>query len=225
MIERSVITEHLDNAVSFDLDGVIFKRLPFQGEAFLKHLLHGDEIYKTFKLPSSPFKRELSDQPFSSILELMKFYYVRGTGLKEGVKKFIGMEAMQADLFLNTARPAKKIWAAMTEKHLQEKGLNNELFKGSFYKPEGMQAKMSKALAIRELIDRGYENITHYDDNPEDVLSLALMFPKVQFVIVQDLSTGMLFSRKEAKKYPNVRRIACFDKEKILQPRPVSIDV
>ena len=104
----------------------------------------------------------------------------------------------------------------MTVKRLSELGIRQYFQALMFFKPEGqkMGSKMSKALAIQELINmKQYKKIIHYDDNPEDVLALADMFPEVEFRIVQDLSTGLLFSRKEEKNYRNVRRITSFDKE------------
>lgn len=56
------------------------------------------------------------------------------------------------------------------------------------------------------------DEVTHFDDNPKDAFKIAAYFLKrginVKVVIVTDLSTGLLFSRRELKAHPNVGRAA-----------------
>jgi hypothetical protein len=54
----------------------------------------------------------------------------------------------------------------------------------------------------------GFTDITHYDDNARTIRRLAGALPDMRFVIVQDLTSGILFSKAEMEQYPNVARIA-----------------
>ena len=205
------MTQEIKRAVSLDLDGVVFKKNPpIQFEALLRYLVKGKKIYEPFALPETA-DWTVVDQPIKQGWEMMRFKSAALRSLKAGADKFIDKASIDADIFVNTGREAKKAWSDMTRAKLSIAGYRPPQIKDFFFKPEGKWSRESKGLALRELIKRGYNQISHYDDNPEDVLALSKMFPQVKFYIVQDLSTGTLYSRKESKKYKNVYRIATFE--------------
>lgn len=76
------------------------------------------------------------------------------------------------------------------------------------FKPSGISSEESKYWGLKELLEIGYTHITHYDDNARMIRRLAKVLPEIRFVIVQDLTSGILFSKSEMKRYPNVTRIA-----------------
>ncbi len=206
------MTQEIRRAVSLDLDGVVFRKFPpIQVEALFRYFIlgQGKKIFEPFALPQNA-DWAIVDRPVNQGWESKRFKAAQKRPLKKGAKQFIDKESQTADVFVNTGREAKKYWYDMTRGKLQSEGVDGRI-KDFFFKSEGKKSRESKALAIRELIGRGYTQISHYDDNPEDVLSLAKMFPQVKFYIVQDLSTGTLYSRKESKKYDNVYRIASFE--------------
>lgn len=191
-------------AESYDLDGVVIDRRPLVGQfgAVRDFLLNGTTIYKPPTIPDVP--RFVQVARVSSSKEAIVLFFHSIRPLKKGVKEFI--ESSHADKYGNTGRSNKKPWVEMTRRTLSRGGIF-EQFEDVFFKPEGIRTIESKGAAIAELRKR-YGCVRHYDDNPADVLGLARVFPDVQFIIVQDLTTGLLLSRTEMSEYPNVQRVA-----------------
>lgn len=191
-------------AESYDFDGTVISRKPLVGQfgAVRDFLVRGTAIYEPPTIPDVP--RFIQDARVSSPKEAVTLFFHSIRPLKKGVKEFI--ENSDADKYGNTGRSNKKPWVEMTRRTLSRGGILEE-FEDVFFKPKGFKTIESKGAAIAQLRKR-YENVRHYDDNPADVLGLARVFPDVQFVIVQDLTTGLLLSRTEMSEYPNVQRVA-----------------
>lgn len=190
-------------AESYDLDGVVFKRqIPLQFNALKKLLLNGNSIYNPPELPEIFRDVRISDE--LSVQESLSLYFHSKRPLKSGIVEYMAHRSTVK--FGNTGRLNKLAWKEMTLASLQRQGVS-QLFEDVFFRYEGIKTIQSKGAVLRMLSEE-YPRLTHYDDNPADVLGLAKLLPEVQFVIVQDLSTGMLLSRAEMTEYPNVRRVA-----------------
>jgi hypothetical protein len=87
-----------------------------------------------------------------------------------------------------------------------ERGEISDLLEDTFFTPEGMKTAVSKAAGIRELLKQ-YPNIDHVEDDPRTAVYIASLFPDVTVHLVQFGSTGMLYSRQEVDKLPNIRRL------------------
>lgn len=196
MIERRL-------AVSFDFDGVLFPRIPAQSAALkpwennipLK-LKHNGPIFMTERIPS--------DHPLSSYEQAEVRRHAKRAVKPEVIE--LVRRIQTAIIIGNTGRPNNTATVALTFDRLQQAGIRDK-FDHIAFTPSGVGAEESKYWALLELIRMGYR-ITHYDDNARTVRRLAKALPCARFVIVQDLTSGFLFSRKEMKKYPNVTRIA-----------------
>lgn len=196
-------------AISLDLDGVVFNRFPpIQIHALIGLAFHGNKIF--WSLPTVPnVDRTVDEEGIKRLSERLSFLAHKRRKPMPDAKPFIAVHSENADIYGNTGRLAKGAWVGMTEESLRLAGVL-PYFTDIFFKPEGVSSKASKAAAIAKLMDqyRGDNNITHIDDDPGTVLPLARMFPNVQFIILQDLTTGILFSRVEKNRYPNVKRVA-----------------
>lgn len=190
-------------AVSLDLDGPLIKRLPIQAEAAFKRALYGINIYNP--PPEIPeVNRLISDQPLS-LLERISLIVQSHRCLVPEAVDFLREVDGQFDVYGNTGRPNKRLWVKITERTLDKDGILC-LLKKIFFTPRGTSSLLSKGAAIREL-KRGYE-VTHVDDNPATVLSLARVFPDVNFILVEDLTTEILLSGVNLERdYPNVERV------------------
>lgn len=193
---------------SLDLDGVLFPRIPvqlavFQPWGWNKPLKPGSQIFMADRIPQ--------DHPLSSR---------QRAELQGHAKRFVKpnmpeiIKRIQADIKIgNTGRPNYRGMVDMTWERLRQGEIANE-FKYINFKPEGVSPDESKYWGLVELINKGYVNITHFDDNAITIKRLAKLLPLVQFVIVQDLTSGILFSKLEMRKYPNVTRTAEFKSQK-----------
>ncbi len=195
-----------DRAISLDLDGVVIFRPPIQaGALFNRHIIRrGRRMYNPpDAVPQitreSPLEGQMKPSELVSFLtHCLKWVY-------PGAKYFI-RDQREAHFYGNTGRRNKTPWIQLTRKTLERGGVL-ERFEDIYFRPEGTRTMLSKLEAIDRLRTR-YTQVTHYDDNPADALPIAAFFPDVKVVIVQDLSTGLLYSREEAAKYPNVMRVA-----------------
>lgn len=193
-----------ERVASIDLDGVIIERHPIQLRALVRFLIRSGVIYKSpGQIPV--VDRQVNNGPLSS-LELVVYLIHKGRKVVIGARECLLATISDCDIVGNTGRPNKKAWIELTQKTLEAGGVL-DCFQNIYFTPRGVKALLSKGAALVEL-QRQYEHITHLDDNPADVLPLAKLFPDVQFVIVQDLTTGVLFSKVEQEQYPNVRRVA-----------------
>ncbi len=188
---------------SFDLDGVIIGRPGIQAKALWEFSRKGNEIYNPpVHIPHVP--RNIRGGVIFSPSEMISFNAHKGRHIIPGVKEFLARR--NTNKYGNTGRSNKKSWVEMTRNTLRD-GEVLEQFQDIFFKPPGTKTIISKGAGIQQLREQ-YGYVTHYDDNPADVLGLAAYFPDVDFIIVQDWTTGILFSRIELNNYPNVRRVS-----------------
>jgi hypothetical protein len=111
----------------------------------------------------------------------------------------------EAVVFGNTGRPNKRPWVDLTMRTLVNGNLHNR-FEDVFFRPEGVSGIESKGAAILELT-KEFKNVTHYDIDPWIIFGLAKVFPDVSFVLVQDDNPGILMTREELARFPNVSRV------------------
>ncbi|MDP2585345.1 MAG: hypothetical protein Q8P29_00530 [Candidatus Levybacteria bacterium] len=190
-------------AVSFDLDGVLFPRIPIQLEAFKpwsynkplrpKH----NPIYIADRIPQN-HPLSLLEQ---AVMQLHAKRFVK-SNIAEKIRQ------IHADIKIgNTGRSNNLAMVNLTWERLRQGKVSDE-FKYINFKPDGISSDESKYWGLVELKNMGYANVIHYDDSARTVKRLAKVLPDIRFVIVQDLTSGILFSRLEMQKYPNVARIA-----------------
>lgn len=196
-----------DIGLSLDMDGVTMSRFPFQYKAVRDLILKGK---RAFDPPSSipDIQRTIQYKSKMSLGEEISYRAHEKRKLKNGAKEFIEEAFEEATIYGNTGRAAKRKFVDATEISLQNVDVL-KYFRGIYYKPEKMWAVKSKAEAIKRL-KKVHKLVIHVDDDPQTVFALAQLFPDVQFIIMQDLSTGILYSFAESKKYKNVKRVASF---------------
>lgn len=190
------------SAVSLDFDGVVFPRFPMQ-LAVLKPWAYNAPI-----MPGEPITRVHRDSPErESLEEYSKGDFKRHAGRKVKPEAAAFVKSLHVDaIFGNTGRRNHESWIEMTRDLLEEGGID-DLFTDFYFKPEGWDSDQSKYWALEEIARMGYR-FTHYDDNARTIRRLAPEFPDHRFVIVQDLTSGILFSKREMERHPNVMRIA-----------------
>ena len=204
-----------ERAYSFDLDGVIFGRIPLQTNAVIKKIIHGDSSFSSpGEIPQ--FNRELAPRS-TKISTRIKEGFQIGRRVKPGAREFIRLlhETDGDDIYGNTGRKFRENCLQYTRESL-EKGGVLDYFTDLFMTPEGVSGVISKAQALEQLSER-YDYVTHFDDDASLVRKLSPRFPNIEFVLVQDLTSGILFSEEEMLNYPNVRRIACLDADSFMQ--------
>lgn len=191
--------------ISLDLDGVVVPRqLPVQAKALWRYLMRGSKMYNSPRNPLPPVPRSVEDGLLGP-LELFSYIAHEQRPVPQSVAMAI-QEVQNADLYGNTGRSNKKPWVEMTKRVLREGGIL-DYFVTIFFKPEGISTKVSKATAVGNLV-KLYHHVIHVDDNPADGLFIASLYPHVQVRIVQDLTTGILFSDYEQRRFPNAKRVA-----------------
>lgn len=190
------------SAASLDLDGVVFPRFPAQ-LAVLKPWAYHSPIK-----PGEPITRVHRESPVEDVLEEhFKGDFKRHAGRKVKPEAAEFVRSLQVDaIFGNTGRHNHEAWVEMTRDLLEQGGIE-DLFTDFYFKPEGWDSDQSKYWALKEIAEMGYR-FTHYDDNARTIRRLAPEFPDHRFVIVQDLTSGILFSRREMQRHPNVMRMA-----------------
>ncbi|GEM_PF-6502038 len=211
--------------VSWDLDGVVFPRLGIQGGALLAYAQPWS-YNKPFKPKHSPIApqdrlirpytptfldRVLDTLQLSQLSEIQRH---EGRHVKPEVAEII--HRIEADMqFGNTGRPNNERMVGLTIQRLEEGDVH---FERVLFKPEKVKSSdESKYWGLieteRELKEQ-YEKadvaiaVDHWDDNARTIKRLAGKLPHMLFILVQDLTSGILFSREEMKKYPNVARVA-----------------
>lgn len=201
---------NVETALSLDLDGVVCWRPPFQTKAVRDYFKSGPDIYipPPF-IPVIPreLRRKIRNEPITRKKELIDLFLARTHFVFHGVKKTL-LNLDDVDIYGNTGRPNKKAWVDLTLEKLKRAEILDK-FTDILFRPNGYTTMLSKIAGVSELREL-YRQVIHVDDNPEDALPIAARFPDVQVVIVQDLTTGLLFSRVEMEKFPNVRRVAVF---------------
>lgn len=192
-------------ALSLDLDGVIFPRIPVQWKALLHYAMKGRAIYQPPKLVGFIDRPPLDDPPGPIERRLLAIH--RRRRIPQDVVDTLSNTG-GATICGNTGRPNREAWVAMTIEALLRDGALG-YFEDIYFRPHGLITVESKAAVVGYLRQR-YPRVIHFDDNPADALPIAACFPDVDVIIVQDLTTGLLYSRREAQRYPNVRRVASF---------------
>lgn len=190
-------------AESYDLDGLIISGpVPFQFDVVLKHY-HIDPLeYVPPEIP--PLQKDADTSRPMTPKELVNYGIQAAARVESDMWQYLWDR--KSDVFGNTGRPNKQPWIHLTRRTL-EQGYVFSRFKDIYYRPDGMSGVQSKGAAIRELSGI-YDHVTHFDDDPWVIFGLAKIFPDVTFVLVQELKGGLLFSREETERFPNVRRIA-----------------
>lgn len=216
---------------------VLHGRIPFQINTFLRVLLHGkkafapyyifpymnrrvtDEEFKSLKSKANFWYHAYRKVRQKDIVFFQKYSDkndLYGNTGRNSTKPYI--EATEAKLIEGGVRNyLKSIYYKPQGVRTSEKRVfrtkeflktHNKIayLKTVFSKPNGVSSVESKAVAIIELL-KTHQKVVHIDDDPGTVFPLAEMFPNVEFIVVQDFSTGILFSVAERNKYPNVHRV------------------
>ena len=193
----------IKTAASIDFDGVLFPRIPAQLDAFRPWTWN-----HPLELPLSR-GMDFTNPPVRTG-ELTK---KEERELRSHSKRNVKPEAvefvhnLEADIKVgNTGRSNTQQMVEMTRERLNTAGLLTD-FNRIRFKPKGMSSDESKYWGLADLQLMGVEDAVHYDDNALLQKKLAKLFPKMRFVVVQDLSSGVLFSKAEMAEYPNVARI------------------
>lgn len=155
-----------------------------------------------------PLDRTVAERLFIPLKQLTAYVVQSGNTVNLDMWQYLW--SLTADVYGNTGRPNNRPWINMTEQTLTE-GHILPRFKKIFYRPEKVSGIESKGAAIAELIRLyGPRNVTHYDNNPWVIFGLARVraFRRVNFILVQPLNSGILFSDDEIKKFHNIKRVA-----------------
>ncbi len=199
---RNIAEAEKPRAVSLDFDGVLFHRIPAQSDVL--RFWSYDEPFVSHHSPITAADRVVRNDPMSLGEELSFLLHTR-RGVKPEAAAFVAQLPPDVVIFGNTGRPNNRPMVDMTNGQLYIAGIDG-YFEDVLFKPKGVESDESKYWGLEELSK--FYDITHYDDNAKAVRRLAPKLPHVRFVIVQDLTSGILFSKKEMEKYPNVARIA-----------------
>jgi len=188
---------------SVDFDGVLFPRIPAQLDAFRPWTWKNPlelPLSRSMAQTNPPIRTEPLTKKEQHELESHAKRYV-----KPEVAEFV--HNLPAGLKVgNTGRSNNLEMVSMTRERLEDGGILND-FSHIRFKPKGMSSDESKYWGMDNLKLLGYEDAVHYDDNALLQKRLAKLFPEMRFVVVQDLSSGVLFSKDDMAKYPNVARI------------------
>ncbi len=195
-------------AQSYDFDDTLIERkLHIQLGAIRRHISRIPRIYIPPIDQVPQLDRQIVDTPVQGAFEKASFRIHAGRQVYPHIAGILQQRLEEGiDIYGNTGRVSKKTWVNMTNNTLYEAGIA-QYFKDVFYKPENTSTLYSKLDAIRALALK-YDHVEHFDDNPADAIPIAALFPKVSVYIINYRSTGILFSRKELERFPNVRRIA-----------------
>ena len=199
-------------AYSFDVDDVLIDRGGIsRGLGLISGKLkpHRLPTYDVSNLPL--IVREVIDLPLYGVFEKVSFEVHARRKVISGVK--VELETITTEgivVYGNTGRSNKKAWVEMTEQTLQD-GEIADYFQNIFYAPDGVKTAVSKAVALQTLQTQ-YKQVAHFDDDPRTVAYLASLFPDIKLYLIEYGSTGLLFSRKEMAKFPNIHRIGVISK-------------
>jgi hypothetical protein len=199
---------------SLDFDGVLFPRPPVQAEAMAQWLFKP----WTYNRPYNPGNRITKEEREKRYMKALTVEQAKE--LKRHAERAVSEDAINfvngitSDIIVgNTGRPSWDRMTGETIARLDEARILGK-FDRFYFKPDGKSSDGSKFWALKDMeeeFERIYGDnfaIDHYDDNARTVKRFAPLFPNINFFIVQDLTTGILFSEAERRKFPNVRRIA-----------------
>jgi len=192
-------------AIILDLDGVVVgKPTPFL-KTLARYAIHGRKIFE----PPANIPETIEE--LDSDLNPLEWLLLKATARRkvtEEARKYVSSqsETHEVDIYVNTGRPSKKPWVNATIRTLDQGRILPHL-KDVVFKSLRTQAEIGKAVNARN-ISQGYERIVIVDDNPLDALMIARFVPDAEVIIIQSLTGGLLYSRVESQRYPNVRRVA-----------------
>lgn len=204
---------------SYDLDGVIFYRLPVQFEA-VAHSAKNFGVLVPDWDGKVDVSRDLTTRDLNTIERAALLYVqierpsvnipilIRSLPRKlESHAEKLGLEDTRT--VFNTGRLYHPEWEQVTWVNLRDAGVDTFFDKErSFFRPDGVTTRISKREGVRQLLEDG-SYLIHFDDNPLDAYAVAsLDRDRVFAFIIQDLTNGFLFSRDEERDYPNIRRVA-----------------
>lgn len=175
-------------ALAIDIDGVVIGGRPMPLMTAVKNAIPDSDLFNWLMLQAVKGKRVNPKTRDDLAL-------INGQGFQ---------------IFGNTGRPDNPHWVEATKETL-ERGAALHLFQDIYFKDKQHTAEQGKILAVRRLLEK-YPRVTVIDDSPTEAFAIARAFPNnVEaleiLVIVQSRTGGLLFSRAERKKHPNVRRI------------------
>lgn len=195
------VTENKPKAISWDVDGVLVRRIPFQGGAFWP--LGRERKYASPQtLPV--IDRESCSYRYTLWEELTEPLHRLRPLNPDAPETLARLKEAGVINFINTGRPFSLDWMNLTKTQL--KALMPFVEEAFFCPKElGVRTAFSKAEAVDRL-RRDYR-VAHVDDNPNDALPIAGFFPDVDVFLVRDYSTKLMVSRKILKRFPNVKII------------------
>lgn len=206
-----------ERALSLDLDGVVYKRPPIQTMGLAMYLRRGSSIYEAIDpIPTYELSEIARDSSPSLRKRLFRATLARRQVPIDVRNTLRALDQMDdaPDIYGNTGRIYDERMVALTDQTLESGGIDL-CIQRVYYRPPGLSTRESK-LAVVAMLRQKYGHVTHVDDNPADGLPIAATFPDVNVVILQDLTTGILFARGEIEQFPNARRVATF-REAVLQ--------
>lgn len=123
-----------------------------------------------------------------------------------GVKEILEEVSTKGiDIFGNTGRSNKQAWVDMTMDTLA-RGQVASFFQRVFFTPDDTRSSISKIDALRQL-RMEYNFVEHYEDDPQTARNIAALFPEITVFLITNGTTGMLFSKYEVNKFPNIKRV------------------
>lgn len=202
-----IIRQEGNRAYSWDLDDTLIGR-----ERITRGLGVINAKIKPHKLPTLNLDdipdvvRETVDEPLRGISERISFAIHARRRVIPSVQGVLDRAKTDGIAhYGNTGRPNKRLWVDMTHATL-ERGEIAHFFEGIFFTPEGMKTVISKVAGIKEL-KKHYPKVDHFEDDPRTAVYIATIFPNVTVHLIQYGSSGLLYSRQETDRFPNIRRV------------------
>lgn len=177
-------------AASTDLDGFVFPEV--LGLLRKLNSLSHNKLFELKRNPSCTEDSALKNRRLS-LREQAELIYIRKRSVIPEAAETL--KRIQADVIIaNTGRSDNPEMVALTIEQLRRGGIL-DTFESINFKPNGISPYESKYRVLKQLAEKGYTKIIHYDDK-ETAISLAKKLPDVQFIIP---TSGILFSRSKIK--------------------------
>jgi phosphoglycolate phosphatase-like HAD superfamily hydrolase len=193
-----------NRAMVFDLDDTLLKRSFIERNMTLLV-----ERTRPYQLPLFT-RKEIAlldinhspiNQPFTNLIEQVAFKLLSERKIFPGATDTIKRLTDQGfDIYINTGRPNKSVWADMTNETLNNSGIK-DYFKQIFYTPEGIDTAVSKAHTISLLSQLYGADIEFSDDDIRAAHFVALTFPEIQVNLIQ----YKLSRRINLEQFPNIK--------------------
>lgn len=193
-----------ERAFSWDLDDtVIGRESPTRWLGAIKQKVARTKFHHTSLDQLPVIGREIVDDPLTP-LELVSYSVHSMRSVLPQARNWIDeLRAEGVANYGNTGRANKRAWVDMTQETLDEGSVG---FADIFFTPNGVPTALSKASAIKELRNT-YPHVSHVDDDPRTAVLIARLYPEVTVYLAQYGTTGLLFSRQEVDRYPNIQRV------------------